>query len=927
MSGNMESLLMGGDSSSGESDDESTPIAGGTITAPPAATTPQPAPMAAPAAPTGGSADDMKARLKSLYSASKSSSGGSGGGGGGASAPVTQLPRQSQPPPQQQQLPPPQVQRPPPQYQQQQQQQQRPQYQQPPPQQQQQQHQQQQQQRPMQQNYPQQQQQQQPPPQQQQQQQQLQTQRQNYPPSQQARPSSQSMRPPPQRPPQQQPQQHHIQQQRQSHPQQLQQPQIQQQQPQMQQQQQQRGQISSTARADPFAPTPLVQIQHRAQNRMSQQQQQQQQQQQRGVGTSATSSRSVAAGSGSSTTGRELTEQEKRELHHRKQKEKFLMFTRVLIKYLEGKDRALHAKAKLVIKDCAERNKRGEPGYESVTMAMQRRLKDLVGETYWKKAQEFLYYMHQKRKQAMEQGAAAAANNPSQPQTPQPGRQMTDEQKRQYIEAKRKQQAEAAAKAKAAATPSIDNLRQEIHEKQIALQNAPAPSRGKSAAKNAPLAGAGSPPAPAPAAAPLPAVTKGKKTQRRKSDGSSKTSSRKSSTKAPAPAPAPAPPAPAPAPVAPPPPKIVVAVPKTVVVEPPREYEELMSLIDHAVDYDWPSIGQLLGSQNDLNLSEEERQLLYGDSSPKPVAVIAGADAPHADDKEPTDGESLVTPSSSGWGKKNVLSVRAAWAALRLKEQKRREHEASIAGSPPTVAGGLLKLPSDPTKISSSTSPTSIPESVPPSDDGVWVDEGTAEKDAALALLSEGCQIYLRGVLEKAMQCARQRQNLDGIRLWHQQYALKEEESKPGENTGDAQNPEKSKIRPPLQLRLGCDVSRQIAQAQGNAALTVKRMEEALERQPNVPSAARMLTPETLAHATSMNDLAWRPLLKEGAQKADFEAKRSFEIYGGKESKDPPLGRVPKKAKLVVEDFIMGSKLSADGNYQRAYTASSFIYF
>jgi hypothetical protein len=76
-----------------------------------------------------------------------------------------------------------------------------------------------------------------------------------------------------------------------------------------------------------------------------------------------------------------------------------------------------------------------------------------------------------------------------------------------------------------------------------------------------------------------------------------------------------------------------------------------------------------------------------------------------------------------------------------------------------------------------------------------------------------------------------------------------------------------------------------------------------------------------------MNDLAMRPLLKEGAKKADYDAKRSFEIYGGKESKDPPFGRVPKQAKLLVDDFIMGSKLSQDGTYTKANDASCFLSF
>ena len=71
----------------------------------------------------------------------------------------------------------------------------------------------------------------------------------------------------------------------------------------------------------------------------------------------------------------------------KKQKERFLIFTRVLLKYLENKDPALHGSVKAIIKDCAERNKRGERGYESVTASMRARLKEVVNEQYWSRAE------------------------------------------------------------------------------------------------------------------------------------------------------------------------------------------------------------------------------------------------------------------------------------------------------------------------------------------------------------------------------------------------------------------------------------------------------------------------------------------------------------------------------------------------------------
>ena len=103
----------------------------------------------------------------------------------------------------------------------------------------------------------------------------------------------------------------------------------------------------------------------------------------------------------------------------------------------------------------------------------------------------------------------------------------------------------------------------------------------------------------------------------------------------------------------------------------------------------------------------------------------------------------------------------------------------------------------------------------------------------------------------------------------------------------------------------------------GNAALTSKRMEEALERQKTEemtrvvpPKAAPTLDGATLASAHSMGELSLLPPLAKASEKADYEAKRSFEIYGGKDSREPPFGRVPKKAVLEAKDFQQGIQLN-----------------
>jgi hypothetical protein len=104
-------------------------------------------------------------------------------------------------------------------------------------------------------------------------------------------------------------------------------------------------------------------------------------------------------------------------------------------------------------------------------------------------------------------------------------------------------------------------------------------------------------------------------------------------------------------------------------------------------------------------------------------------------------------------------------------------------------------------------------------------------------------------------------------------------------------------------------------------------MEEALERQSGVPSHARELKDETLQQATSMGDLALIPPLAKGVESADYEAKRCFETFGGKNASEPPLGRVPKQAKLEVIDLVMGSNISESVGRHRAGTASASIFF
>jgi len=659
-----------------------------------------------------------------------------------------------------------------------------------------------------------------------------------------------------------------------------------------------------------------------------------------------------------------------REQDLKRQKEKFLMFTRVLIKYLEQKDRRMHAQAKNIIKDCAERNKRQEPGYESVTISMKRRLKELVGDHYWRKANDYLvHFIEQKRRHAQTGSSNSAQHAQArmrQKQAQQLHQQRTPHAQQRQVQPKmKKEQAINMPKQRppvtTAGAPSLadeqkgNQVKREQLSSQVPTMTTKTTAKSKSKSTTPSKASGND----------SKATTKAKTTKkavRRKSAGDSTTASRQRTTSKTIPASS----------------STTTVVKRVVVEEPPRDYKELMELIDHAVEYDWSSIGQLLGNKADLKITDEERQLLYSDSttdllnkkkvvkattkiSTSTAAVIkSGSSVNNNQEQSPNQkvsGEEVQADQMKisedeiqpGWGRTNVVSARVAWSRIRLNEL--RERKLASTDSAPVVADGLLTLPTPnilqqqppqqqqtttSATVTSSTTSTQGPDTdtsatpKPADIEGSWINEETAEQDKVLALLSEGCQIYLKGVLQKVVQCARQRQNLDGIRLWHQQYSFSKGVFTSSSNNISKDNKNKTidkSKKPPLALRLGCDVSRQVSQAHGNAALTVKRMEEALDRQTGIPTRVRELNTETLLEATSMGDLSWRPLLKQGAERADYQAKRSYEIYGGKEAKDPPLGRVPKKAKLLVEDFVMGSGLNIDGPYHKGYTASSFISF
>mmetsp|Transcript_18949 Transcript_18949/g.21518 ORF Transcript_18949/g.21518 Transcript_18949/m.21518 type:complete len:1046 (-) Transcript_18949:114-3251(-) len=738
-------------------------------------------------------------------------------------------------------------------------------------------------------------------------------------------------------------------------------------------------QAPSSSSTHPSAPSPATQHYNhvRAQNVPSQrssQPQQQPQQQQRPTSSSAPSSAHM--------THPSQDEQKKR-------KEQFLMFTKVLMKYLEAKDTAIHGQAKQVIRDCAQKNKDGEPGYSSLSAAMQARLKHAVGLKYWQKAEEYLgqylfnsYKQKNKgvnqqefKKKAFDIARSAAADLPGsehasrtimgirstnmssnvggismsntaygtganqgvtqlQHHQQQSTSSLTSHQNRNHISSSHPGTV-GAGQSPISATPTTKTLppKETSGYKGTAPGNSTVsttmptktktkttvPTTKKTTSKKEksttgkkrrpkpkvpPINTGATVGAMTPVGAQTPSsiasttVSGKKKTPKVSSTSSSGSGNKKNSLGAATPN-------------AQPSAKVSqsnggsskAVTPSSsskktqIVVEPPKEWEEFMELVDHAVEYDANLCALLVNKKksssaasNAVNVSEEQNILLYGAGSNSISGSKISSDSSKIPPPESSNIKSEEELSShlNGWGERNIISARMAWAKLRLVEQENMELEMNSMKLP-TYNSNMNNMMTDPTFNKKES--TILPECV------AWFNEEKAEQDETLALISEATQHYIKSLLEGSISSARQRLNLDGIRLWHQQHAAvaaKESsiysKSVPPQLIND----------PPLSLRIGCDVRRQIALAEGNAAKTCQRMEEALARH---DKSGNLADDDTLLQAASMSQLSQLPKLQNAANKADYDGRCSYEIYGGKHSSEPPLGRVPKRAKLLVQDL------------------------
>ena len=86
--------------------------------------------------------------------------------------------------------------------------------------------------------------------------------------------------------------------------------------------------------------------------------------------------------------------------HNRSHRENFLIFTRILFKCLSDHPSAkVRVEAKQIIVDCTKRNRLGEPGFHPLINAIEVRLRHVIGDIHWHRAEQYLgHYMTFRRK-------------------------------------------------------------------------------------------------------------------------------------------------------------------------------------------------------------------------------------------------------------------------------------------------------------------------------------------------------------------------------------------------------------------------------------------------------------------------------------------------------------------------------------------------
>ena len=74
------------------------------------------------------------------------------------------------------------------------------------------------------------------------------------------------------------------------------------------------------------------------------------------------------------------------------QKKKFLLFIKILFKYLDKSDPEIRDEAKAIVSDCTRRNRLGDPLYASLMDSIDSRLRGHVGEMHWRRAHMYMQH-------------------------------------------------------------------------------------------------------------------------------------------------------------------------------------------------------------------------------------------------------------------------------------------------------------------------------------------------------------------------------------------------------------------------------------------------------------------------------------------------------------------------------------------------------
>jgi hypothetical protein len=85
-----------------------------------------------------------------------------------------------------------------------------------------------------------------------------------------------------------------------------------------------------------------------------------------------------------------------RPLSEAEQKRRFLLFIKILFKALDQAGNCeTRERAKVIVSDCTRQNRLGDPNYTPLMDAIDRRLRDQVGEVHWRRANIYMqHYMN-----------------------------------------------------------------------------------------------------------------------------------------------------------------------------------------------------------------------------------------------------------------------------------------------------------------------------------------------------------------------------------------------------------------------------------------------------------------------------------------------------------------------------------------------------